>query len=96
MAKKRQLISAKKLLEHKTVKRPQDIIDAAEKLNLEDWQKIPNIGPKIAESIFEYFKNKNHIAFLKKLDKAGVKIISPKITAFPEIKRQEICFNRRP
>jgi len=71
----------KKLIEHKTIKKPQDIIDATDKLMLDDWQRIANIGPKVAESIFEYFKNKNSIALLKKLDKLGVKIISPKIAA---------------
>ncbi|MCX6813369.1 MAG: NAD-dependent DNA ligase LigA [Candidatus Azambacteria bacterium] len=73
----------KKLIEQKMIKNSRDIVDVAEKLTLDDWQKISNIGPKVAESIFEYFKNKNNIAFLKKLDKFGVKIISPKINAAP-------------
>ncbi len=71
----------KKLVERKAIKNPQDVIDAAKKLKLEDWQKIPDIGPKVAESIFEYFKDGNNIAFIKKLDNSGVKIISPKISA---------------
>ncbi|MDP3004133.1 MAG: NAD-dependent DNA ligase LigA [Candidatus Azambacteria bacterium] len=71
----------KKLIEYKTIKNPQDIIAAAEKLELEDWQKIPNIGPKVAKSVFSYFKNKTNAAFLKKLDNSGVKIISPEINA---------------
>ena len=70
----------KKILEHKSAARPQDIIDVAEKIKLEDWQKIPNIGPAIGASIYGYFENKSNLAFLKKLDNAGVKIISPKIT----------------
>ncbi len=71
----------KKILEHKSAARPQDIIDVAEKIKLEDWQKIPNIGPAIGTSVFNYFSDRNRIAFLKKLNEAGVKIISPKITA---------------
>ena len=71
----------KKLIEQKMIKSSKDIVDAAEKLTLDDWQRIANIGPKVAESIFGYFKNKNSVAFLKKLDKFGVKIISPKINA---------------
>jgi len=71
----------KKLIERQTIRRPQDIIGAAKKLTLDDWQRIANVGPKMAESVFEYFKNKNSIALFKKLDKFGVKIISPKITA---------------
>ncbi len=70
----------KKILEHKSAARPQDIIDVAGKIKLEDWQKIPNIGPAIGASIYEYFGNKFNLAFLRKLDNAGVRIISPKIT----------------
>jgi len=72
---------SKKFIEHKAVSSPQDLIAIAEKLKLEDWQRIPNIGPKVAESIFEYFNDKNNIAFLQKLDDAGIKIVSPKIVA---------------
>jgi len=71
----------RKFVEHKAISRSQDLITIAGKLQLEDWQKISNIGPKVAESIFEYFNGKNNIIFLKKLDNSGVKIISPKITA---------------
>ncbi|MDO8443539.1 MAG: BRCT domain-containing protein, partial [Candidatus Azambacteria bacterium] len=45
----------------------------------EDWQKISNIGAKVAESIFEYFSDKNCVAFLQKLAHADIKIISPKV-----------------
>ena len=71
----------KKFVERKAILRPQDLIAIAGKLQLEDWQKIPNIGPKVAESIYSYFNDKNDIVFLQKLDNAGVKIISPKIAA---------------
>ncbi|HAJ44579.1 TPA: NAD-dependent DNA ligase LigA, partial [Candidatus Azambacteria bacterium] len=71
----------KNFIKNKTVKNPQDILDIAEKITLDDWQKISDIGPKVAESIFEYFNNKDNIAFLKKLDKLDIKIISPKIAA---------------
>ena len=71
----------KKMASCNTIKRPQDIIDSVSTIKLDDWQKIPNIGPAVAESIFKYFNGKDNIVFLKKLDKAGIKIISPKITA---------------
>ncbi len=70
----------KKLLEYKNIKNPKEVIDIAKKLKIDQWQNIPNIGPKVAESVSEYFNDKNNLAFLKKLDKAGIKIISPKIT----------------
>jgi DNA ligase (NAD+) len=68
----------KKMASRNAIKRPKDIIDAVSGMKLDDWQGIPNIGPKVAESIFEYFKNNSNLTFLKKLDKAGIKIISPK------------------
>ena len=70
----------KELLGYKAVKNPKDIIGIAKKINIEGWQKIPNIGPEVARSIFEYFSKKENKEFLEKLDKAGVKIISPKVT----------------
>lgn len=69
----------KKLLEYKAVKNPKEIVDITQKLKIDDWQKIPNIGPEVAKSIFEYFSKKDNREFLEKLDKAGVKIISPKL-----------------
>lgn len=74
----------KKLAEHKAINRPQDIVKVALKIKLDDWQNISNIGPVVGASIFKYFSDKNHIAFLKKLDEASVKIISPKITAIAQ------------
>jgi len=71
----------RKFAEQKVIKNPNDIIMAVEKLKLENWQRIPNIGPKVAESIFEYFKDKNNVAFIKKLDRSDIRITSPKITA---------------
>ena len=74
----------KKLVEQKSVKFPKDIIEIVKKINLNDWQKIPNIGPKIAESIYKYFTSDSDLFFLKKLDKAGVKIISPKFNVITQ------------
>ncbi len=71
----------KKMASRNAVNRPRDIIGVVSKINLDDWQKISNIGPAIGESIFKYFNDKNQITFLKKLDVAGIKILSPKIMA---------------
>lgn len=80
----------KKLLEYKNIKNPKNIIDIAEKLKINDWQKIPNIGPEVARSVLEYFSKKENKEFLEKINKAGVKIISPKITKFLEKIRSKI------
>lgn len=70
----------KKLAEQESVKFPKDIVEIIKKIRPDDWQKIPNIGPKVAESVYKYFTNDSNLSFLKKLDKVGIKIISPKIT----------------
>ncbi len=49
-----------------------------EHITLEQLQQIKDIGPAVAKSIYDYFQDKRHQEFIKKLDKAGVEIISPK------------------
>ncbi|MBU4284643.1 NAD-dependent DNA ligase LigA [Patescibacteria group bacterium] len=45
--------------------------------SLEELQRLQDIGPKVAESIYNWFKEKKSLEFLHKLKKAGIKIISP-------------------
>src|SRR4030042_5758501 len=44
------------------------------KLSLEDLQQIPDIGPTVAQSIYDWFHDKHNIELLEKLDKAGIEI----------------------
>ncbi len=48
---------------------------------LEDFDAIANIGPIVAKSVYEWFKDKVNIKFLDKLLKAGIKIQKPKLQA---------------
>ena len=43
-------------------------------LSPDDLQKIRDVGPKVAESIYNWFHYKKNIEFLQKLDSAGIKI----------------------
>jgi DNA ligase (NAD+) len=45
-------------------------------LSLEQLQKIPDIGPKVAQSVYNWFHNEKNLKFLEKLEKVGVKIES--------------------
>src|SRR3990167_4266047 len=74
----------KKLVLAKSINHPRDIVDAVSAMKLEDWRSIPNIGPTVAESIHGYFQDKNNLAFLRNLDKVGVKIVSPKASPTPQ------------
>lgn len=48
------------------------------KANLAELEKISDIGPIVAKSIYEYFQNKNNLKLIAKLQKTGVKILSAK------------------
>ncbi len=45
-------------------------------LRLERLEEIPDVGPKVAESIYDWFHEKRNIAFLHKLQNAGVVVES--------------------
>lgn len=47
-----------------------------EKLTINDFKNVAGIGPKVAQSIFSWFHNKYNVAFLDKLDKAGIQVSS--------------------
>lgn len=60
--------------ENAQVKRPTDLSVNLGSYSMESLEEIDGIGPKVAASVFEWFKNPAHITLLKKLDKVGVKI----------------------
>jgi len=49
-------------------------IDKLAQATEEDLMKIPSIGPKIAESIAAFFKQKSNLKVIEKLKEAGVKM----------------------
>ena len=53
----------------------ESLIDEIKKLSLEDLMDIEGIGDKVAESIYEWFKDEKNIQFLKKLQQVGVKLL---------------------
>jgi len=54
-----------------------DIAKVFEKLSLEDLQKVPDIGPKVAQSIYDWFREERNRKFLERLEKAGVEVEAP-------------------
>ena len=53
-------------------------INNIRKAKLEDLDSILNIGPIVAESIYEWFNDKDNVKFLDKLLESGIKIKSEK------------------
>ena len=53
---------------------PVYVMESIVNLSMEDLQSINDIGPVVAESIFEWWRDNNNLDFIKKLDKVGVAV----------------------
>ncbi|KPJ71788.1 hypothetical protein AMJ50_00410 [Parcubacteria bacterium DG_74_3] len=51
-------------------------LEGLKKATLQNLEKIRNIGPIVAQSIYDFFQDKGHLAFIGKLKKVGVQIIT--------------------
>jgi DNA ligase (NAD+) len=49
-----------------------DILKVFQKLSLEELQRAPDIGPKVAQSIYDWFREPRNVKFMERLEKAGV------------------------
>jgi len=60
---------------------------------IEELEKIRDVGPKVSESIYKWFREKRNLEFLQKLKKAGIKIIKEKERKTnPKIKDKNFVF----
>ncbi len=62
-------------------------LEKLKNVSLEDLQKIRDIGPVVAKSIYEWFAEKKNLEFLDKLDKVGIKILK---TGFAPVKIKKL------
>ena len=58
------------------ISKPEDLLKVFQKFSLDDLQTIPDIGPKVSQSIYDWFRDERNIALLKKLDSLGIRISS--------------------
>ncbi len=58
------------------ITKPTDVLKVFQKLSLENLQAIRDIGPVVAKSIYEWFREPQNIKLLEKLDKVGIRITS--------------------
>ncbi len=56
---------------------PVDVFDYFSKLSLDELQKMPDIGPKVAKEINEWFSQKNNKNFVQRLTNAGIRVYLP-------------------
>lgn len=54
--------------------------------SLEELQKVMDIGPVVAKSIYEFFREKRNLKFIEKLKKVGVEIIFEKKKRYQPLK----------
>ena len=60
------------------ISKPKGVWQALSKMTIDDLQKIPDVGPKVAQSIYDWFHNPASERFMKELDTAGIEIESHK------------------
>ena len=63
---------ARRITDGQVVRAPSDLLTTVGKLSLDDLMRIPDIGPKVAESIHNWFREERNVKFLKKLDEVGI------------------------
>jgi DNA ligase (NAD+) len=61
-------------------------IEKLAQASLEELQKVKDIGPVVAKSIYDFFREKKNLEFIKKLKKVGVKIIQEKKPKYQPLK----------
>jgi len=52
----------------------EEIVRVFQKLSLEDLQEIPDVGPKVAQSVYDWFRENRNLKLLQKMEEVGVKI----------------------
>jgi DNA ligase (NAD+) len=51
-----------------------EILKVFQKLSLDDLQRAPDVGPKVAQSIYDWFREPRNVKFVERLAKSGVEI----------------------
>lgn len=59
----------------KTEITPTELAEYFQKINLEDWQNLEDVGPVVAESLFYFWRDEHTLSLLKKLEDAGVRLL---------------------
>jgi len=60
-----------------TIFKPTHVANFFRTMTIEKLQEIKDVGPKVAQSIYDWFRADRNIAFIRKLEKAGVVIEKP-------------------
>ncbi|KKW45498.1 MAG: ligase protein [Parcubacteria group bacterium GW2011_GWB1_56_8] len=69
-----QVLAREILREKPHIKRPGEFLAAAQGFSLERLQRIPDVGPKVAQSIYDWLREPRNAKLVKKLEEVGVEI----------------------
>jgi DNA ligase (NAD+) len=69
----------------KNIESLKDIIKYFPEIKSEDWLGIKGIGEKSAESLIQWFNDKNNLKLLEKMEDLGVKVGFPKLQVMKEL-----------
>jgi len=58
-----------------------EFINFYKNLSLENLREIPDIGPKVAQNIYQWVRNERNMKFLERLEKTGIQIQGQKLKA---------------
>ena len=58
--------------------RPKEMLKVFEKMTMEELQSIPDIGPKVSLSIYDWFKERRNQKLIDKLDSVGIRLANSK------------------
>jgi len=61
-----------------TISKPSDLIRAFEKMSMEKLQEIPDVGPIVAQSVYNWFHENRNIKLLEKMEEVGIEIKAEK------------------
>ena len=68
-----------KKIKNKSRLKIKNIADFFQNFSAENLENIPDVGPKVARSIHQWFHDRRNVAFLEKLERVGVEIELPVI-----------------
>ena len=72
--------------------RPVNLLDKYQKFSIADWQTLPDIGPKVAESLTRWFAGKTNQLFLNKLDYFGVRFMEESVKSGSRLSGKILVF----
>ena len=55
-----------------SITKPTEILSVMNKISIEELQEIPDVGPKVAESIYHWFNEEKNKKFIKELEENGI------------------------